>query len=149
MTKAENRAAAKAYQEEKQRRWREEADAAAVAADLEQLAALRKYLIFDRKADISADSLIKAIDDYAADRRSARAARPASQHRRIALKLTNERPLAQPDKAARHIIEIANTIEPDQGRIHIEKINGPFLFRDKGTPANTALASNALSRTAG
>jgi hypothetical protein len=51
------------------------------------------------------------------------------------LKLTNERPLAQPDKAARHIIEIANTIEPDQGRIHIEKINGPFLFRDKGTPA--------------
>jgi hypothetical protein len=65
MTKAENRAAAKAYREEKQRRWREEADAAAVAADLEQLAALRKYLIFDRKAGISADSLIKAIDDYA------------------------------------------------------------------------------------
>jgi hypothetical protein len=22
-----------------------------------------------------------------------------------------------------------------QARIHIEKINGPFLFRDKGTPA--------------
>ena len=65
MTKAENRAAAKAYQEEKQRRWREEAQAAAVAADLEHLAALRKYLIFDRKAGISADSLIKAIDDYA------------------------------------------------------------------------------------
>ena len=64
MTKAENRAAAKAYQEEKQRRWREEAQAAAVAADLEHLAALRKYLIFDRKAGISADSLIKAIDDY-------------------------------------------------------------------------------------
>jgi hypothetical protein len=50
MTKAENRAAAKAYQEEKQRRWREEAHAAAVAADLEQLAALRKYLLFDREA---------------------------------------------------------------------------------------------------
>ena len=64
MTKAENRAAAKAYQEEKLRKWREEAHAAAVAADLEQLAALRKYLIFDRKAGVSADSLIKAIDDY-------------------------------------------------------------------------------------
>jgi hypothetical protein len=36
-----------------------------VAADLEQLAALRKYLIFDRKAGVSADSLIEAIDDYA------------------------------------------------------------------------------------
>ncbi len=65
MTKSENRAAAKAYQEEKQCRWREEAHAAAVAADLEQLATLRKYLIFDRKAGASADSLIKAIDDYA------------------------------------------------------------------------------------
>jgi hypothetical protein len=64
MTKAENRAAAKAYQEEKQRKWREEAHAAAVAADLEQLAILRKYLIFDRKAGVSADDLIKAIDDY-------------------------------------------------------------------------------------
>jgi hypothetical protein len=64
MTKAENRAAAKAYQQEKHRKWREEAHAAAVAADLEQLAVLRKYLIFDRKAGVSADSLIKAIDDY-------------------------------------------------------------------------------------
>ena len=64
MTKAENRAAAKAYQMEKQRTWREEAHAAAVAADLEHLAALRKYLIFDRKAAISADGLIDAIDDY-------------------------------------------------------------------------------------
>jgi hypothetical protein len=43
----------------------EEAHAAAVAADIEQLASLRKYLIFDRKAGISADSLIEAIiDDY-------------------------------------------------------------------------------------
>ena len=64
MTQAENRAAAKAYQEEKQRKWREEAHAAAVAADLEQLAALRKYLLFNRKAGISAESLIEAIDDY-------------------------------------------------------------------------------------
>jgi hypothetical protein len=64
MTKAENRAAAKAYQDEKQRRWRKEAHAAAIAADLERLAALRKYLIFERQAGVSADSLINAIDDY-------------------------------------------------------------------------------------
>jgi hypothetical protein len=51
------------------------------------------------------------------------------------MKLTTDRPLADPDKAARHIVEIANQVEADQGRIHIEKINGPFLFRDKGTPA--------------
>jgi hypothetical protein len=36
---------------------------------------------------------------------------------------------------ARHIVEIANQIEPVQDRTHIEKINGPFLFRDNGTPA--------------
>ena len=65
MTKAENRAAAKAYQEEKQRKWREDAHAAAVAADIEHLAALRKYLIFDTKAGVHAQDLISAIDDYA------------------------------------------------------------------------------------
>ena len=46
------------------------------------------------------------------------------------------RPYADPEKAARKIIEIANAAEAVQdGRIHIEKINGPFLFREKGTPA--------------
>jgi hypothetical protein len=64
MTKAENRAAAKAYQEEKLRKWREEAHAAAVVADLEQLAALRKYRIFGKKAGTPAQELIDAIDDY-------------------------------------------------------------------------------------
>ena len=37
--------------------------------------------------------------------------------------------------AARRILEIANAVEPIQGRIHIEKINEPFLFRDRGSPA--------------
>jgi hypothetical protein len=33
-------------------------------------------------------------------------------------------------------LKIASTVEPVQeGRIHIEKINGPFLFQDKGSPA--------------
>jgi hypothetical protein len=42
----------------------------------------------------------------------------------------------RPFVAARKIIEIANSVEAVQdGRIHIEKINGPFLFREKGTPA--------------
>jgi hypothetical protein len=48
---------------------------------------------------------------------------------------TGDRPYSDPDRAARHLLEIANQVEPVQGRIHIEKINGPFLFRDKGTPA--------------
>ena len=46
------------------------------------------------------------------------------------------RPYADPETAARKIIELANAVEPVQdGRIHIEKINGPFLFQLKGTPA--------------
>jgi hypothetical protein len=47
----------------------------------------------------------------------------------------HDRPYADPEKAARKILEIANSVEAVQdGRIHIEKINGPFLFREKGTP---------------
>jgi acetyl-CoA carboxylase alpha subunit len=65
MTKAENRAAAKAHQQEKERRWREEARAAAVAADLEEIRKLRDYLIFRAKARVSTRDLIDAIDDYA------------------------------------------------------------------------------------
>jgi hypothetical protein len=59
MTKTENRAAAKAYQKEKERRWREEAHAQAVAADLEQLRILRDYLIFKRKVRIPYSDLTK------------------------------------------------------------------------------------------
>jgi hypothetical protein len=65
MTKAENRAAAKAYQQEKLQRWREEARAAAVAADLEELRKFRHYLIFNKKAGVSTRELIDAIDDHA------------------------------------------------------------------------------------
>ena len=49
--------------------------------------------------------------------------------------LTADRSYADPEKAARKIVEIANSVEAGQeGRIYIELINGPFLFRDKGTP---------------
>jgi hypothetical protein len=49
MTKAEDRAAAKAFRQEKERRWREEAHAQAVAADLEELRRIRYYLIFNKE----------------------------------------------------------------------------------------------------
>jgi hypothetical protein len=44
-----------------------------------------------------------------------------------------QRPYADPEKAARKLLDIASTIEPVQdGRIYIEKINGPFLFKEGG-----------------
>ena len=44
-------------------------------------------------------------------------------------------PLSDPETAARKLIEIANGVEAlQEGRIHIEKVNGPFLFQIKGTP---------------
>jgi hypothetical protein len=51
------------------------------------------------------------------------------------MKLTVDRPFADPEKAARKLLEIANTTEAVQdGRIFIEKINGQFLFKEGGTP---------------
>ena len=45
-------------------------------------------------------------------------------------------PYADPEKAARKILEIANSVEAVQdGRIHIEKINAPFLYNERGSPA--------------
>jgi hypothetical protein len=52
------------------------------------------------------------------------------------MKFTEPRPYADPEKAARRLLEIANTVEPVQdGRIHIEKIKGPFLYQEKASPA--------------
>jgi hypothetical protein len=51
------------------------------------------------------------------------------------MKFAEARPYADPDAAARKLIEIANAVEAVQdGRIHIEKINGPFLYEFKGSP---------------
>src|ERR1700759_3389520 len=51
-------------------------------------------------------------------------------------KFVQANPLSDPEAAARKLVEIANGVEAVQdGRIHIEKINGPFLFKIKGTPA--------------
>ena len=64
MTKSENRAAAKAHAEERERQRAEAARQEAIKADLEQLAALRDYLIFKKRSREPAEELIKAIDDY-------------------------------------------------------------------------------------
>ncbi len=45
-------------------------------------------------------------------------------------------PYSDPEKAMAKLLEIASTIEPIQdGRIHVEKINGPFLYEHGGLPA--------------
>jgi len=52
------------------------------------------------------------------------------------MKFVSDRHFADPDAAARKLMELANAFEPVQdGRIYIEKINGPFLYQLKGTPA--------------
>jgi hypothetical protein len=52
------------------------------------------------------------------------------------MKYAEPRPYSDPEKAARRIIEIASTVEPVQdGRIYVELINGPFIYEDKGSPA--------------
>jgi hypothetical protein len=44
------------------------------------------------------------------------------------MKYTADRPFADPEAAARKLLEIANATEAVQdGRIHIEKLNGPLL----------------------
>jgi hypothetical protein len=52
------------------------------------------------------------------------------------MKFAETRIYGDPETAARKLVEIASTIEPVQdGRIHIEKINAPFLYQERGTPA--------------
>jgi hypothetical protein len=52
------------------------------------------------------------------------------------MRFTADRPYADPDKAARNLVEIANAVEPAQdSRIFIELINWPFLHDLKGNPA--------------
>lgn len=63
MTKADNRAAAKAWHEERRRHRAAEARAEAVKAELVELNRLRSYLIRERTLGHTR-SLIEAIDDY-------------------------------------------------------------------------------------
>jgi hypothetical protein len=51
-------------------------------------------------------------------------------------KFAAERPYADPEAAARKLVEIANSVEAVQdGRIFIELLNEPFLYELTGTPA--------------
>ncbi|MBR0765229.1 hypothetical protein [Bradyrhizobium japonicum] len=46
------------------------------------------------------------------------------------MKLTNNRPYSDSEAAARKLVELASSIEAVQdGRIHIEKLNAPFLYK--------------------
>jgi hypothetical protein len=57
------------------------------------------------------------------------------------MKFAADSPYAEPEAAARKLIEIANSVEAVQdGRIHIELINGPFLFDLKARRPNTPQA---------
>jgi hypothetical protein len=52
------------------------------------------------------------------------------------MKFASARPYADPEVAARKLIELANSVEAVQdGRIYIELLNGPFLFELKASPA--------------
>ena len=64
------------------------------------------------------------------------------------MKFAEPRPYADPETAMQKVLEIASTVEPVQdGRIHIEKINGPFLFEHGGKPAEyTAGMKLAIAR---
>ena len=52
------------------------------------------------------------------------------------MKFVEPHPYADPEAAACKLLEIANATEAVQdGRIHIERINGPFMYEHKGSPA--------------
>jgi hypothetical protein len=64
-------------------------------------------------------------------------------------KLVITRPFADPEAAARKLMEIANSIEPVQdGRIYIELINWPFLHEVRGNEY-TRPVSTSRSNVAG
>jgi hypothetical protein len=56
-------------------------------------------------------------------------------------KFVQPRPYADPEAAADKIVELAHAFEPIQdGRIYIEKLNGPILFELKASPAEYTAA---------
>jgi hypothetical protein len=49
------------------------------------------------------------------------------------MKFVAARPYADPEAAARKLMEFANSVDPVQdGRTHIEKINGAFIYEGTG-----------------
>ena len=64
MTKAENRAAAKAYRQQKLQEMADRIRTERIDADLAELGRLRQYLIFESQMNAAREPLITAIDDY-------------------------------------------------------------------------------------
>src|SRR5437667_8519976 len=62
--------------------------------------------------------------------------------------IRHQPPLRRLEKVAQRLMEHAHAFDPIQdGRIYIEKLNGPFLFGDKGTPTKYAAGLDcAISR---
>lgn len=72
------------------------------------------------------------------------------------MKFAANRPYADPEAAMQKLLQYAKAFEPIQdGRIYIEKLNGPFLFEAKGSPAeyraglNLAVERGLLTRESG
>ena len=60
------------------------------------------------------------------------------------MKFTTDRPFADPEKAARRLMQHAHAFEPIQdGRIYIEKLNGPFLYVDRARRKSMWRASSS------
>jgi hypothetical protein len=74
-----------------------------------------------------------------------------SLQRKLSVKFIEPRCYADPDIAARKIMEIANSLDPYmEGRLLIELINGPLLFQEKATPADIqSRPGSAVVRRAG
>src|ERR1700761_7346668 len=80
MTKAENRAAAKAWHAQREaERWAI-ADAEAIEADLAELDRLRRYQIFSMKSTLNGRPVIDAVDDLAEKLTGDRTALHAKKH---------------------------------------------------------------------
>lgn len=64
------------------------------------------------------------------------------------MRYADARPYADPAKAAQRLMQHAHAFEViHDGRIYIEKINGPFLFGDGATPAEySAGLKHAIDR---
>lgn len=54
---------------------------------------------------------------------------PNEEPRVVVTKFSAERPYADPEAATRKLLQLAALVGPINGRIHIEKINAPFLFK--------------------
>ncbi|MCK1441122.1 hypothetical protein HAP41_0000016095 [Bradyrhizobium barranii subsp. apii] len=84
MTKAENRAAAKAHHKGRMRKIDEEAEVERVKADLAELDRLRRYLIFGTQARRfgNREKHLATIDDYVEEMTGERTAPHVKNHQR-------------------------------------------------------------------